>query len=159
MSVPRSLSFALVCALVLAACSGAGPAGPDAGRLLAESAAPAYAPPILVQLTAFDSATFLVTGTDGFGAPVAATFGAGTFFRAARIDRYAPTDPCRDLAIAYNTSFSVGSDTGVFAAIGSLATAGCHARIQVDPQTSAVRVFFPTDPLFPNDPIIPNDPV
>ena len=145
---PRSL--ALVAAILLAACSS--PAGPDDDRSLAESAAPAYAAPVTVQLSGFDAATLVVTGTDGFGAPVTATFVDGTSFRAARIDRYIPNDPCRDLAIAYNGALTVNSEVSLLSAIGSLAANGCHARIQVNPQTSAARFFIPTDPIFPTDP-------
>jgi len=88
-------------------------------------------------LTGFDGTT--LTGANKQGS-LAATFDQDTIFRTAKLDRYAPTDPCRTYAASYNFAGVTGDEGGLLAAIAQLAANGCGARVNV------VHSQAPVDP-------------
>lgn len=52
--------------------------------------------------------------------------------QAASLNQFAPTDPCRQYAVDYNTAGAAGNASGLFAAISAMSTSGCLARIHTD---------------------------
>ena len=79
-------------------------------------------------LSGFDGSLLTFNGSKG---SFSATFSSDTTFRNAQLDKFYPTDPCREFANNYNIG-GVSGDTGqLLVAINDLASNGCHARILV----------------------------
>jgi hypothetical protein len=73
--------------------------------------------------------TYDLTGTDRHGTPYVARFTSSTVFRQARLDRFQPVDPCRDIANTYNTSTPTSADG--YATISALAGSSCRAKVLI----------------------------
>lgn len=104
-------------------------------------------------LNGFDGVSLLSGQNDqgSFSAP----YDGSTVFRKAQLDKYQPTDPCREAAAIYNATGST-SGAGFNAALAGLVVNGCHARIiiEVPPNPIRVRSFRPIAPLQPSPPPI-----
>jgi hypothetical protein len=98
-------------------------------------------------LSSFDGVSLL--GLNDQGRTLTSQFVGTTTYKQARLDKYHPTDPyqvaCRAAAAGYNDALVVQTSDGsvLDAAIGSLASGGCKARV----------VFIPNDPYLPPNPI------
>src|SRR5687767_7479960 len=73
----------------------------------------------LTGVVANPDGSYDLAGTDRRGVAYVARFNPNTTFRLARVDRYLPTDPCRDIAVAYNSGTPTASDG--YATISALA--------------------------------------
>jgi hypothetical protein len=88
-------------------------------------------------LTSFDGANQLI-GLNDQGKGFTGLYGAQTRFRAAALDKYAPTDPCRDPAASYNSYIATNDTVGFNAALTAMVppaigpVAICKARVHVD---------------------------
>lgn len=99
--------------------------------------------PMAYTLTSLDGET--LTGVNGFGQTINATFGSNTKFRLANLNRFTPGEPVFPLLQAYNAA--VQSNTGVVSAIGALYQSEggsvIHARLSVKSGSSTVFAFRP----------------
>lgn len=79
-------------------------------------------------ITSFDIASGTMSGYDGDLEAYTGVFTGTTRFLRARIEQYQPGDPCRELAIAYNSARTIGLTT-IYNAISDYV--GCDARVRV----------------------------
>jgi hypothetical protein len=94
------------------------------------------------QLTGFDLNTLTLSYSTTKGA-FSATILPGTVFRDAQLARFHPTDPCRDVAQAYNDAGLAADASPLLQAITLMAGSGCLARIQ----TGKADASIPGDPM------------
>ena len=98
-------------------------------------------------LTSFDNVSQFI-GLNDQGKTFTGSYGGQTKFKLAAIDKYIPTDPCREPAIAYNTYIAINDTLGFNASLTSMVppsigpTAICKARVHVD-KFNAIISFQP----------------
>lgn len=100
-------------------------------------------------LTDFDFDTRVVSASNAQFS-LASPYDPETWFLAAKLDRYIPTDPCREAAIQYNDAIAtaVGFDSQALDfALEALADRSCHARVIIN------------GPHQPGDPHLPPSPI
>lgn len=119
-------------------CGGLGPSG-----VAAQDVPDVKGQDIL--MVSYEVDTGLLAGMDRNGLPVAAYIAAPTRLRAAQVDKYLPTDPCKTLAEDYNASIaSVPTGDATFGAtMVSLASSGCAAKLHIDSAAGVARLFQP----------------
>jgi hypothetical protein len=111
--------------------------------------------------TGADGSTYVLTSFDGIsllglndqGRTFTAQFAGTTSFKSAQLDKYHPGDPyrtaCAAAAANYNGALTIAtSDGGVArdAALGSLASLGCKARLLLDTKSvppNPIKSFQP----------------
>lgn len=98
------------------------------------------------QLAGFDGVSLLSYNTTK--GSFTAEFNNDTVVRAASLNQFTPTDPCRQYAGDYNAAGAAGNASGLFGAISSMSTSGCLARIRTDRivppnPTAPIRSFRP----------------
>jgi hypothetical protein len=91
-------------------------------------------------LTSFTGTT--ITGVNGFGQTVTASFSPDTRFRLANLNRFIPTDPIRPALITYNAAVNAQS-ADISGSIEDLVSFQVHARLNVKPGTTVIRSFRP----------------
>lgn len=76
------------------------------------------------------------------GRSFSATYGSGTSFKLAALDRYSPVDPCRDAAKVYNDQLQAGVDDTVGFSAFTIPVDPCRARILLD-SSGSIKSFQP----------------
>lgn len=98
-------------------------------------------------LTSFDNVNQLI-GLNDQGKGFTGIYGSRTRFRAAPLDKFAPTDPCREPAAKYNGYIAVNDTVGFNAALTAMVpptigpVAVCKARVHVD-KLNVITSFEP----------------
>lgn len=90
-------------------------------------------------LTAFDG-DFTLMGLNEQGRSFQAVYGSTTLFREAALEKFAPVDPCRTWAEAYNTYVQVNDTVGFNATLANMVTDSCLAKVHVDKKNPIWRV-------------------
>ncbi len=93
-----------------------------------------------ILLTSFDLATMTVSGYNKHGWEYTGTLTSTTMYRTAVIDRFIPTDPCREIATLYNQAVLAGE--APIARIDEMVQNSCSAKVWFSP-TATIRVFQP----------------
>jgi hypothetical protein len=89
-------------------------------------------------------------GLNNQGRTFSATYGSTTNFKLAVLDKYAPTDPCREAAVGYNSYLAVNDTVGFDGSLTSLAnpsvngipTDPCHVKVLID-SSNTIKSFQP----------------
>ncbi len=82
-----------------------------------------------------------ITGVNGFGETISASFRANTKFKPANLNRFIPTDPILPALSDYN--LAVQNGTGVFGSVENLVSFQVHARLNI--KAGTVRIFRPVN--------------
>lgn len=93
-------------------------------------------------LTAINGNT--VSGVNGFGQTITATFTSSTKFRLANLNRFTPSEPIRPVLVAYNTAVKQGTNV-IDTMMEDLVSFDAQARISVKTKggTTTVYAFRP----------------
>jgi hypothetical protein len=99
--------------------------------------------------TSFDGTNLM--GLNNQGKTFTAIYGSTTSFKAAVLDKYIPTDPCRAAAASYNDYVAVNDTVGFDASLTGLAnpldatgtpTDPCHVKVLID-SSNTIKSFQP----------------
>lgn len=83
-----------------------------------------------------------VTGVNGFGQTIHASFAPSTAFRKANLSRFIPGEPIRPALVAYNAAIASHADLG--GALETLLAFGGHARIRIKANApTVIKAFRP----------------
>jgi hypothetical protein len=92
-------------------------------------------------LLSVDSTNYVI-GLNDQGRYLQGLYGPATRFRLAALDKYIPTDPCRQWAVNYNTYYGTNDTTGFFNTLVGMASNSCKVKALVD-QASSIKSFQP----------------